>query len=69
MSYQNYLDAYNLFYELKDKYDKKRASTIKTLKKKHPNNYVLIKEELQKFINLFFDFDINSPIKVYLCNH
>lgn len=51
MSYQNYLDAYNIFYELKDKYDKKRASTIKTLKKKHPNNYILIKEELQKLDN------------------
>lgn len=51
MSYQNYLDSYRLFFELKDKYDKKRSSTIKTLKKKHPNNYVLIKEELEKFDN------------------
>ena len=33
MSYQQYLDTYNTFFELKDKYDSKRVKTIKTLKK------------------------------------
>jgi|TARA_B100000795_G_scaffold263733_1_gene243283 uncharacterized short protein YbdD (DUF466 family) len=49
MSYEDYLEAYNTFWELKQKYDKKRNGTIKTLKKKHPRNIPLIKEELQKF--------------------
>ena len=33
MSYEQYLDAYNNFWELKDKYDRKRRKTLKTLKK------------------------------------
>lgn len=49
MSYEQYLEAYNNFWELKDKYDKKRRKAIKTLKKKHPRNIPLIKEELAKF--------------------
>ena len=49
MSYQQYLDTYNTFFELKDKYDSKRVKTIKTLKKKHPGNIQLIKEGLNKF--------------------
>ena len=49
MSYENYLEAYNDFWELKEKYDKKERKAIKTLKKKHPNNIPLVKEELQKF--------------------
>lgn len=49
MSYEDYLEAYNTFWELKEKYDNKRNGTIKTLKKKHPRNIPLIKEELQKF--------------------
>ena len=36
MSYEDYLEAYNTFWELKEKYDKKRNGTIKTLKKKAP---------------------------------
>ncbi len=51
MSYKQYLDAFNNFWELKDKYDKKRRKTIKTLKKKYPRNIPLIKEELEKFDN------------------
>ncbi len=49
MSYEQYLDAYTTFWELKEKYDKKRRRTLKTLKKKHPRNTPLIKQELQKF--------------------
>ena len=49
MSYKEYLDAYNTFWELKEKYDTKRQKVIKTLKKKHPRNIPLIKEELAKF--------------------
>lgn len=49
MSYEQYLEAYNNFWELKDKYDKKRRKTLKTLKKKHPRNTPVIKEELAKF--------------------
>lgn len=49
MSYQQYLDTYNTFFELKEKYDTKRINTIKTLKKKNPGNILLIKEELNKF--------------------
>jgi hypothetical protein len=49
MSYENYLEVYNKFWELKQKYDKKRKNEIKSLKKKHPGNIPLIKEELQKF--------------------
>ena len=49
MSYKEYLDAYNTFWELKEKYDTKRQKAIKTLKKKHPRNIPLIKEGLGKF--------------------
>lgn len=49
MSYEQYLESYNNFWELKDKYDTKRRKAIKTLKKKHPRNIPLIKEELAKF--------------------
>ena len=49
MSYEQYLEAYNNFWELKEKYDKKRRRTIKNLKKKHPKNIPVIKEELEKF--------------------
>lgn len=49
MSYKDYLDVYATFWELKQKYDKKRTMTIKTLKKKHPGNIQLIKETLGKF--------------------
>lgn len=49
MSYEQYLETYKQFWELKDKYDNKRKKTIKTLRKKHPKNIPLIKEELIKF--------------------
>ena len=49
MSYEQYLEAYNNFWELKDKYDRKRRKTLKTLKKKYPRNTPVIKEELAKF--------------------
>tara|TARA_Y100000591_G_C21854102_1_gene713773 strand:+ start:10265 stop:11122 length:858 start_codon:yes stop_codon:yes gene_type:complete len=49
MSYEQYLEAYNEFWELKEKYDKKRRKTLKTLKKKNPRNIPIIKEELEKF--------------------
>ena len=33
MSYEDYLEAYNTFWELKEKYDKKRNVLLKHLKK------------------------------------
>ena len=47
MSYEQYLDAYNTFWELKEKYDKKRLKTIKSLKKATTKHQ--IKLDLQQF--------------------
>ena len=49
MSYEEYLDAYNTFFELKEKYDSKRRKKLKMLKKNNPDNIPLIKEELKNF--------------------
>ena len=44
MSYEQYLEAYNNFWELKDKYDKKRRKAIKTLKKSTLEIFLLLKK-------------------------